>query len=158
MSLIICSSTQDEYLRKNRSGDVISSKDGKEFILKSVRQKSGYLIVNLFRNKNRKVELIQKIVMEHFGPEKPGVKYVITHIDDDLSNNNISNLKWIPISEVKYGAKPKPIQAFDIITDDIFEFKTSTDAASFLTTSIINLKSCVINNSLLKNRYRVEYI
>lgn len=28
MSLIICSSTQDEYLRKNRSGDVISSTNG----------------------------------------------------------------------------------------------------------------------------------
>ena len=39
--------------------------------------------------------LVHQMVMELYGNDCPGKGYVIDHIDEDKTNNNINNLQWI---------------------------------------------------------------
>lgn len=66
-------------------------------LLKSSNSDSGYLYVNLVRNKIVKTHSVHKLVMENFGPEKPEENVVIDHIDGNKNNNSIKNLQWICI-------------------------------------------------------------
>jgi len=68
-------------------------------ILKTSINGNWYHHVNLLCNKSRKTHSVHKLVIEHFGPIKPNVKFVVNHIDNDRNNNHIDNLEWISIKE-----------------------------------------------------------
>ena len=68
-------------------------------LLKASVNSSGYLYVNLIVNKLRKTTSVHKLVMEHFGTEKPKQEVIIDHIDGDKTNNCINNLQWKTIQE-----------------------------------------------------------
>ena len=53
---------------------------------------NGYKVV---RTRNKNCWLVHQMVMELYGPNRPGNDYVIDHIDEDKTNNNITNLQWI---------------------------------------------------------------
>ena len=59
-------------------------------ILKPSMNGSGYLYVNLLNDKIRKTISVHKLVMEHFGAEKPFAEVIIDHKDHDKTNNCIS--------------------------------------------------------------------
>lgn len=57
---------------------------------------SGYLCVN---PRGQSGWFVHQMVMELFGNPCPGEGYVIDHIDEDKTNNNISNLQWLTRGE-----------------------------------------------------------
>ena len=62
-------------------------------ILKSCKDKYGYLYVCLVKNKRRKQGVIHRLVAQHF-IENPNNYPAVNHIDRNKFNNNIENLEW----------------------------------------------------------------
>lgn len=57
--------------------------------------KCGYRKIKI----NKKTRLVHQLVMEYFGPPKPGPKYQIDHINRNKLDNRIENLRWVTASE-----------------------------------------------------------
>lgn len=75
-------------------GNVKSFKRGKERVLKPRTHPVGYLVVNLYKENNKKTFYIHKLVAMAFLNHQPcGYKLVVNHIDFDPLNNNVNNLE-----------------------------------------------------------------
>ena len=59
-------------------------------------ESNGYKVV---KPKNHNGWLVHRMVMELYGPECPGKEYIVDHIDENKTNNNIINLQWITRGE-----------------------------------------------------------
>lgn len=103
----------------NRHGQVRSTKGNRERILKHKRHKSGYPMVTLTQRIGRKSPLyvcVHKLVAFAFlglPPTPYGSSKgctIIDHIDEDKSNCNVTNLRWISRKEnnTKYQYQRRP--------------------------------------------------
>lgn len=79
----ICS--EGNVYRHNKSGNIKQ--------LKPIQNKSGYLTVNLSKEGKAKIKLVHRIVAEHF-IDNPNNLPIVDHIDEDKTNNKVSNLRW----------------------------------------------------------------
>jgi len=68
-------------------------------ILKNSENNYGYQYVNLVKNKRKKTTAVHRLVIEHFGTEKPFENAVVDHKDNNRKNNAITNLEWVSIQE-----------------------------------------------------------
>lgn len=64
----------------------------------SVRDRKGYLSVDLYENSKRKTERVHRLVAEAFVPN-PDNKPYVNHKDGNKYNNNASNLEWATSKE-----------------------------------------------------------
>lgn len=75
--------------------------DGKLFFISSGREfkpnpsKQGYLRV-VSNGKNYRLHIL---VMELFGPPKPGPEYQVDHINRNKEDNRLENLRWVTSQE-----------------------------------------------------------
>lgn len=83
----------DYYISQN--GEVYSTHYNKP--LKAGKTTKGYLKVVLQKKKKKKNFLIHRLVALAFIPN-PNNFDTVDHIDGNLSNNNIDNLRWMPRS------------------------------------------------------------
>ena len=86
-------------------GNVKSLKNGKEKILSPGYSNDGYLIICLCKNGKQKTHQIHKLVAQAF---VPGYQegYVVNHIDENKTNNHVSNLEWTTIkTTTNYGTR-----------------------------------------------------
>jgi len=70
-------------------------------IVSSRKSKSSFLFASLYADEmnNNKTKYIHRLVAEAF-LKKPSEKHIfVTHINNDYSNNCVTNLKWITASE-----------------------------------------------------------
>lgn len=67
-------------------------------VLKQADNGRGYLEVGLHINKKRKHKYIHRLVAEAFIPN-PESKPEVNHIDENKTNNNVSNLEWVTRTE-----------------------------------------------------------
>jgi len=67
-------------------------------LLKGTKNSSGYLYVNLVKNKIPKSFAIHRLVMKYFGTGQ-SENTIVDHIDNDKLNNHINNLQWMSIQE-----------------------------------------------------------
>lgn len=65
----------------------------KEKVLKPIKDKDGYLVINIRNEKKQKTIKIHRIVCEAFLPNKYNLQEV-NHLDEDKTNNNVTNLEW----------------------------------------------------------------
>jgi hypothetical protein len=71
----------------------------KTFLTPSKLQDTGYLYYTLYDGKGgKKVQKIHRLIGEHFIKRVEG-KHCIDHIDRNKLNNDISNLRWVTVSE-----------------------------------------------------------
>lgn len=68
-----------------------------ELILTPTPTTTGYLVVQLRKDKQRKSFLVHRLVMETFNPASE--YYEVNHKDFDITNNKISNLEWVTPKE-----------------------------------------------------------
>ena len=66
----------------------------KEKILKPKKCRNGYLYASLSRNGERKEYTIHRLVLSTFNPVEKMDKLDVNHLDEDKTNNNLSNLEW----------------------------------------------------------------
>lgn len=72
-------------------GRVFNIKTGR--CLSAAKDTGGYLILRLCKNGSGKMFLIHRLVATAYLPN-PNNLPVVMHLDDDIENNNVSNLRW----------------------------------------------------------------
>lgn len=77
-------------------GNVRNVKKGR--LMKSQKDKDGYVVIGLYNQKKYKMSKVHRLVAEAFIPN-PDNKPVIDHRDGNRANNDVSNLRWATISE-----------------------------------------------------------
>ncbi len=75
----------------------VYSKKRKKF-LKSRLEKKGYYVVDLCKDGKKKLCKIHRLIALHYIPLVDG-KDMVDHIDQNKTNNDISNLRWVNSSE-----------------------------------------------------------
>ena len=86
----------DNYFVSN-FGNVINSKTNK--MLKPRNDIQGYNVINLYQNGKYKTFKVHRLVGIAF-LENPDNKPMIVHIDDNKSNNDVKNLRWVTRKEI----------------------------------------------------------
>jgi len=86
----------NKHLILREDGKLIDFKKGEEFIPKT---NGGYYRITIGGRKNRKGKYVHVLVMENFGPPKPGPKYEIDHINRNRLDNRLENLRWVTRTE-----------------------------------------------------------
>ena len=61
--------------------------------LKPRKDKDGYLLVNLYKDKKQYTRKVHRLTAQAF-LDNPDNKTEVNHIDCDRTNNNVSNLEW----------------------------------------------------------------
>lgn len=80
-----------------------------EHMMSLVSTDDGYLRVTLTKEGKRKSYLVHRLVAEHFIPKVEGKSH-INHLDENKTNNKVSNLEWCTIWENSiYGNRCKKI-------------------------------------------------
>jgi hypothetical protein len=70
-------------------------------ILKTNKNERGYYVVDLHKKGNRKKFKVHRLVGNAFIPN-PKNKTQIDHINNDKTNNNVSNLRWVTQQENQF--------------------------------------------------------
>lgn len=74
-------------------GKLFNIHTGEEFVPRPTI--NGYYAVRHFGVK----KLLHRLLMELFGPPKPGPKYMIDHINRNRLDNRLENLRWVTARE-----------------------------------------------------------
>lgn len=118
--------------------------DGRETILKPVKQSSGYLQVKLSTNGSVTACLVHRLVGLHFldlPKGKNAEEMVVHHRDSNRENNRLSNLEWCTQMEnvntpeciAKMAlSKSQKILARNIETGEFVDFDSMQDASDIL--------------------------
>ena len=78
----------------NEHGDVLSTKNGREMLIKPHEDKDGYLFVNIYDADGRpRMKKIHRLLAEAF-IDNPCDYPLVCHADDNKQNNSLSNLRW----------------------------------------------------------------
>ena len=106
-------------------------------ILKSGKDKKGYLHVGLYKNGIVSNKTIPRLVAQAFIPN-PENKPEVNHIDEDKTNNMVSNLEWMTAKEnLNHGTRNEragktlsiPILATNLKTGESTEFYGTNECA-----------------------------
>ena len=137
----------------------------KEQVLKTGKDRHGYLQVNLYKNGKMKTFKVHRLVAIAF-VFNPLNKPYINHIDCDPKNNNADNLEWVTQKEnIQYAAKlgrlksaenskksikkrSKSLIAINLITGEETYFDSQHEASRQLKLSVV----CI--NHVLKGRHK----
>ena len=81
----------------------------KEKILKPCKNSDGYLLLNLYKDGQRRPYFIHRLVADTFIPN-PNEYKEVNHIDENKENNNVSNLEWVTRKEnINHGTRNERI-------------------------------------------------
>ena len=125
-------------------------------VLKPLKHADGYLMVKLSKNSIVYTKNIHRLVAQAFIPN-PENKPEINHIDENKTNNNVSNLEWMTRKEnINHGTRTErmsktqsiPIIATNIKTGESKEFYGARECARQLGLTHGNI------TSVLKGRYK----
>lgn len=134
-------------------------------ILKSGKDKDGYLKVILCKNNIKSTKTIHRLVAQAFIPN-PENKLEVNHIDEDKANNNVNNLEWSTRKEnLNHGTRNErssrkqsiPIIATNLKTAESREFYGTNECARQLGLHQQNI-SAVLKGKLKQTKgFTFEY-
>ena len=114
--------------------------------LKPRKDRGGYLLENLYKDSKMKTYTIHRLITETFLPNPDNLPEV-NHIDEDKTNNALSNLQWISHKDnINYGtgkeraAKSCQKKVICIETQEVFD--SIKDAAKAVDISPSSISSC----------------
>ena len=125
-------------------------------VLKPLKHANGYIMVKLSKNSIVYTKTVHRLVAEAFIPN-PEHKSEINHIDENKTNNNVSNLEWMTRKEnINHGTRTErmaktqsiPIIGTNVKTGESKEFYGARECARQLGLTHGNI------TSVLKGRYK----
>ena len=108
----------------------------KEKFVSQVLNHKGYLMVQLWSNKNFKTISVHRLVADAFVPNPKDLPQV-NHKDEDKTNNKVSNLEWCTAKyNINYGTAKirmaekcsKPVIGSSLATQDCVRFVSAAEA------------------------------
>lgn len=144
-------------------GRVKSFVKNKPIILKQTNV-TNYLFVNLYdKSKHKKPVAIHRLVAETF-ISNPNNLPLVMHVDDNKHNNRYTNLMWGTYSDNILDAydkglntRRKTITGTSIVTGDIVEYKSITDASRDLKICVSAIANCLSGRSKVSAGYVWKY-
>lgn len=112
--------------------------------------------VALTNAKGRKMIRIGVIVATTF-LEKKNEDDVLIHLDNNASNNELTNLKWGSRQEV-YRVLKKPINATNVHTNEVISFPSINSCARFLGLDQPHITMCLSGRQKTHKGYKFSYI
>ena len=154
---------QNENYSINEKGEVKSNISGK-LIKPFINKKSGYKIVDLWKNNKCKKIAVHRLVAEAF-IENPLNKPTVDHKDGNRLNNSIDNLRWATYGEQNSRFNTYGVRSEKIIVTNIdgtkLEFNRITDVANYFNCNISNISQMLKKGTYGKRGktryYKFEY-
>jgi ribosomal protein L19E len=145
-------------------------RNGKEVILKQAKDNSGYNIVTLCKNKNKKTKTVHRLVALTFLENN---KKQVNHKDGNKNNNHLENLELVSAKEninhaIKNGLlkhntkqiaelKRKIVLQIDVNTNKIInKYISAHEAAKITGFNRGNISTCCRLNKIMYN-YKWKY-
>lgn len=130
----------------------------------------GYHQVHLSKNNIKSSRTIHRLVAEASIPN-PENKPQVNHIDEDKSNNSMSNLNWMTAKEnsnhgtrsLRVGVasgktRSKPVKAINVTSGVTLKFESAAQCAKILSVSQGNVTRTLKGRSKTVGGYYVEYL
>ncbi|AWD92331.1 HNH endonuclease domain protein [Enterococcus phage ZXL] len=142
-----------------------------ERILKPQFNNHGYLRVHLYKNNKPTHIRVHRLVAEAFIPNLEN-KPEVNHLDEDKTNNMVSNLEWCTRNEnVNHGTRNKriskklkviskgtKIKAIDIANGEWNEYCSIRECARQLELDSSNIRKCLNGERRHTGGYMFEYL
>lgn len=130
-------------------------------LLKQVKLDSGYIAVGLCKHNKAKNFRVHRLVAEAFIPN-PEEKPQVNHINEDKTNNMVSNLEWMTAKENNnYGTRTqrtsKPVKAIDIANGEYNIYCSISECARQLGLHQPNICQCLKGKCKQIGGYIFEY-
>ena len=115
------------------AGEIFSTKNKKEFFpIKLGTTSSGYTTTTLSTKGVKKTYKVHRLVAEMYIPKPEGDRLPVDHIDENKSNNDVSNLRWISLKDNINRSIAKPVLAINRQDPTIqCQFLNLSEAAAF---------------------------
>ena len=135
-------------------------------VLKGSKHTHGYLVVGLYKNNTKSTKKIHRLVAEVFIPNTDN-KPEVNHIDEDKTNNMVSNLEWVTAKEnSNHGTRNErraktqsiPIIVTNLTTGESTKFNSGTECARQLDLDQGNITRVLKGRRNQTGGYTVKYL
>jgi len=142
-------------------GRVKSLKFGRSRILKPGIMPAGHHVINVLRNGKQQTRLVHRLVALAF-LNNPDNYPVVRHLDDDPSNNSVTNLAWgthydnmrDAVENNSFQHREKPIR----IVEDGREFRSEHACALAIQGNVSHICGCLNGRRETHKGFHYEYV